>query len=236
MCHQRLVAKALQMQGRMFLPPCPDYSAAVSFLVNTDKYVFVGWPLGIDGGTPRSIGFVLAANNGEASREFFAEFEETASFRDLIDLDLMTVAVITAQTLENVRKNFYPERIPYQVNRRNMLCQSIESIAVYERNGANVREEWRILDEYIARQPDDVRRVALNQRKRSRIHSMLRSPVGRMIRSLPGWEYWHRLRGEYVFNGTRHHFQSMGQCGEIAPQLIARVVGAKGSEAIVMQN
>ena len=34
-CHRRLVAKVLQMQGRMFIPPCPDYSAAASLLLNT---------------------------------------------------------------------------------------------------------------------------------------------------------------------------------------------------------
>jgi glycosyltransferase involved in cell wall biosynthesis len=232
MCHQRLVARVLEIQGRMFIPPCPDYSAAVSLLANTDRYVFVGWPLGIDGGTPRSIGFVLAVNNGEAFREFLAEFEEAASFQELIDLDITTVAVITAQTLENVKKRFYSERIPYQVNLRNMLWQSIESVAVYERNGANVGEEWRILEEYIARQPEDIRRAAVAQRKRSRVHTMLRSPVERLMHCFRGWEYLDRLRGRFFFHGARHHFQNMEQCGEVAPQLIAKVAGAKGSEPL----
>jgi len=226
-CHQRLVARVLEIQGRMFVPPCPDYSAAASLLVNTDKYVFVGWPLGIDGATPRSIGVSLAFKNGKAFKEFLAEFEETASFRGLISLDLPTVSVCVAQTLENVRRSFYSGRIPYQVNQCNMLCQSIESVAVYEQHGANAAEEWRILDEHIARQPEDIRRAAVVQRRRSRVYSKLRSQVGRLIRRVPGWETWWRLRGSCVFNGARHHFQNMEQCGEVAPLLIATVAGSK---------
>jgi glycosyltransferase involved in cell wall biosynthesis len=231
MCHQRLVAKVLQIQRRMFMPPCPDYSAAASLLVNTDKYAFVGWPLGIDGATPRSIGRVAAFNNGEAFKEFLAEFEETASFRQSTDLDLATVSVFTAQTLENVRRSFYSERIPYHVNRRNMLCQSIESVATYERNGANVAESWRTLDEYIARQPEDIRRAAVVQKRRSKVRSTLLSPIARMIHCLGGVEYLERLRGQHVFPGARHHFQNMGQCGEVAPQLIASVAGPEANEA-----
>jgi len=230
-CHQRLVARVLQIQGRMFMPSCPDYSAAASLLLNTDQYIFVGWPLMIDGVTPRSIGMTTVFNKGEAFKEFLAEFEETASFRRLIDLDLTTVSVFAAHTLENVRRNFYSERVPYQVNKRNMLCQSIESVAINERHGANVAEEWRILDEYIARQPEDIRRAAVVQRRRSKLHSILLSPVTRLIRCLPGWEYLERFRGQYVFPGARHHFQNMEQCGEVAPQLIASVAGPQGSEA-----
>ena len=87
-CHRRLVAKVLQVQGRMFIPPCPDYSAAASLLLNTERYVYIGWPLGIDGATPRSIGFALHFNKGEAFNEFLAEFDEAASFRQAIDLKL----------------------------------------------------------------------------------------------------------------------------------------------------
>lgn len=224
MCHQRLIARVLQIQGRLFSPPAPDYGAAASLLVNTDEYVFLGWPLGIDGGTPRSIGYALDFGRTEAFKEYLAEFEETASFRQIFDLDVMTVPMIVALTIENVRRSFYSERIPYRVNNRNLLCQSIESVAMSERNGVNVAEEWRILDEFIARQPEDIRRAAVAQRRRCKIYSMLLTPVARVIRGLPGWDYLERLRGQYVFPGGRYGFQNMQQCGEVAPRLIARVV------------
>jgi hypothetical protein len=215
----------------MFIPPCPDYSAAAGLLLNTDKYVFVGWPLGINGGTPRSIGISLEFNNGEAFKEFLGEFEETASFRRLIDLELSTDFVSVAQTLEGVRRSCSPECIPYQVNRLSMLCQSIKSVAVHERNGADVAEAWRILDTYISGQPEDVRRAAVMQKRRSRLKFMLRSPLARIIHNLPVWEYFLRLRGQHVFRGARYNFQNMEQCGEVAPQLIASVAKAKGDEA-----
>jgi len=231
MCHQRLIARVLQVQGRMFFPPCPDYSAAASFLLNTDKYVFVGWPMAIDGGTSRSIGYSAMLKNAYAFQEFLAEFRETTSFQQLIGLDLVTVPVLTAQTLENVRSRFYSGRFPYQVNRRNMLCQSIESVATYERYGANATEEWRILDEFLARQPEDIKRAAVAQRRRSKMRSLLLTPMFRMLHNLPGWEYLERLRGQYIYRGGYHCFQNMEQCGEVAPRLIAKVAGAEASEA-----
>ncbi len=229
-CHQRLVAKMLEVQGRMFFPPCPDYSAAVSLLLNTDKYVFVGWPLAIDGGTNRSIGYAGMLKNAHAFQEFLAEFKEPESFRRLIDLELVTLPVLIAQSLENVRSRFYSERIPYQVNRRNMLCQSIESVATYERYGANAAEEWRILDEFLARQPEDIKRAGVAQRRRSKLRSLLLTPVGRMLHRLPGWEHLERLRGQYIYRGDYHGFHNMEQCGEVAPRLIAKVAGANANE------
>jgi len=228
LCHRRLVAKVLEVQGRMFFPPCPDYSAAVSFLLNTDKYVFVGWPLGIDGGTNRSIGYAAMLKNAHAFQEFLAEFKDSASFRRLIDLDLVTIPVLTAQSLENVRSRFYSERFPYPPSKQNILCQSIESVSTYERYGANVREEWRILDDFLARQPEGIKRAGMTQRRLSKLRSLLATPVARMLHNLPGWVYLERLRGQYIFRGDRHGFQNLEQCGEAAPRLIAKVAEATG--------
>jgi hypothetical protein len=196
--------------------------------VNTDKYVFVGWPLGIDGATPFSIGFTVGYGCGAAFEEFISEFDDTESFRRSIELKLGTVSVIIAQTLEGVRKSCCPECIPYQVNRRNMLFQSIRSVAVQERNGVDVAEAWRILDTYVASQPEDIKRAAVTLKRRSKVDSMLRSAVARVIHRFPGWEYLAHLRGGHIFHGRRHHFQNMEQCGQVAPQLIARVAGLGG--------
>jgi hypothetical protein len=217
-CHRRLVAKVLQMQGRMFIPPCPDYSAAASLLLNTERYVYIGWPLGIDGATPQSIGFALHFNKGEAFNEFLAEFDEAESFRQAIDLQLATTSVCIAQTLEEVIRGCGLESIPYKVNRQNMLLQSIDGVVRHERNGADVSEAWRILDAYIARQPEDIKLAATRHKGNARTHSRLRHAVGRIVHSLPGWEYVARLRGGYVFHGARQHFGNMEECGRIAPQ------------------
>lgn len=235
LCHQQLIARVLRIQGRMFLPPAPDYTAAVSLLVNTDKYVFVGWPLMIGGVTPQSIGAAGLFNDGEAVKEFFKEFEETESFRRLVDLDLTTAGVCVAQSIENVRRAFYSEQIPFQLNKRNMLCQSIETVAKYETNGADTRAAWRIIDEYIARQDEDIKRAAAKQKRRSKLHSKLLTPLWRMTRRMPGAQYSERLmgrlKGEHVFHGTRYGFQNLQQCGEMAPQLIASIADRASSLA-----
>jgi len=235
LCHQQLIARVLRIQKRMFLPPAPDYTAAVSLLVNTDKYVFVGWPLMIDGVTSRSIGVGGVINDGDAFKEFLKEFEETESFRRLVDLDLTTAGVCVAQSIENVRRAFYSEQIPFQLNKRNMLCQSIETVARYETNGVDTRAAWRMIDDYIARQDEDIKRAAAIQKRRSKLHSKLLTPVKRMIRQMPGAQYLERLsgrlKGGYVFHGTRYGFQNLQQCGEMAPQLIASVADRGSSLA-----
>jgi len=235
-CHQSLVERVLQRHGRMFIPPCPDYSAAASLLLNTDNYAYVGWPLGINGATARSIGFTLEFNTGEAFTEYLSEFEETASFQRMIDLQLATISASVAQTLEGVRKSCSPECIPYQVNLRNMLFQSIEAVAAQERNGVDVAEAWRVLDEYIAAQPEDIKRAAMKVKIRAVVRARLQGPIARTIHSLPGWERLARFRGGYVFPGARYHFQNMEQCGQIAPKLIGRVAGVAGGESKVQAS
>ncbi len=212
----------------MFLPPCPDYSAAAFLLLNTDQYVFTGWPLGIDGATSRSIGFTLGFNSGEAFKEFLAEFGETASFRQAVDLQLATTSVCIAQTLEEVRKSCGPASIPYQINRQSMLIQSIENVCINESNGADVAEAWRILDAYLAGQPEDVKRAALTHKRNFKARSRLHSAVAEVIHSLPGWEYLTRLRGGHIFHGARQHFRNMEECGQMAEQLIATIAGGQG--------
>jgi hypothetical protein len=229
-CHRKLISKVCRFQGRMFVPPCPDYSAAAGFLLNTEQFVFVGWPLGIDGATSRSIGFTLQFDTGEAFKEFLAEFDAAASFRQSVDLQLTTIPVCIAQTLEGVRKSSAPASLPYQVNRQSVLFQSIDSVTAHELNGANVAEAWRILDAYIAHQPAAVQLAASRQKRNSRRHFLLRHTVGRIIHSLPGWEYLARLRGGYIFHGTRQHFRNMEECGLIAPQLIASIAGHRAPE------
>ena len=223
LCHRSLVERVVQVHGRMFIPPCPDYSAAASLLANTDQYVFIGWPLAIEGATPLSIGITLGYGYLNAYKEFFDEFEATAYFRKLIDLQLGTVSVCVAQTLAAVKMSCSPECIPYDIDRRNMLLQSIRSVAAQERCGADVAEAWRILDAYIARQPEEVRRTAITQKRRSRLHAVLRSCAAQIIPWLPGWEYLAQFRGRRLFPGARHGFQNMEQCGLVAPQLIRRV-------------
>jgi len=225
LCHQQLIARVLGIQKRMFLPPAPDYTGAVSLLVNTDKYVFLHWPLMIAGTTPRSIGAAALFNDGDAFKEFMNEFDETESFRQPIGLDLRTAVVCGAQSIENVKRAFYSEQIPFVLNRLNMLCESIETVARYERNGADTRALWRIIDDYIAGQDENFKRAAAVRKRRSKLHSKLLTPVWRIFRRMPGGQYLERLtsrlRGEYLFHGTRYGFQNLEQCGELAPQLIA---------------
>ena len=229
LCHRSLVEKVVQVHGRMFIPPCPDFSAAASLLANTGNYVFLGRPLAIDGATPLSIGFTLGYGYVDAFKEFLAEFQDAAAFQRAIDLPLGTVSVTVAQTLAAVKMSCARERFPHEINRRNMLFQSIRSVAAQERCGADVREAWRILDANIARQPEDIQRAAVTQKRRSRLRAALRSVVAGMLRWFPRWECLAPFTGRRLISGARHRFQNMEQCGLVAPQLVASVARAWAS-------
>lgn len=69
----------------------------------------------IEGVTQVRIGAAGVINDGDAFKEFLKEFEETESFRRLVDLDLTTAVVCAAQSIENVRRAFYSEQIRFQL-------------------------------------------------------------------------------------------------------------------------
>lgn len=229
LCHRDLLTKVMEAQGRVFLPPCPDYSAAASVLVNTDKYVFLDWSLMIEGITPASIGASQNFDYGPAAREFLREFRGETEFVKLIDLNLPTVFVSVAQSLVNV-KRFYPESISHEINKENLLLFSVHALVTHERNGTDVGEAWQALGQYLAQQPDDVRRAAFRQKRRSRVILGTKDFL-RSLRGLPGWEYLDKLRGIYTFRGDRWGFHSMRECGEVAPDLVRRVIAHRNHSA-----
>ncbi len=218
LCHRSLVERVTGVQGRMFLPPSPDYSAAASLLASVKNYVFIDRPLMIHGVTPVSIGASATFDFGKAIKDFFNEFRGATSFTKLLDLDLPTVAVGVAQSLQNA-KNYYPRGIPYTINKKSLICSSIAGLVRLERNGANVSEAWRILEGYLSRQPPELRKIAARQRIRAEIHCKMSAIVHRV----PGWRYIDQLRGRYVFRGADWSFANLRECGEVAPELVKKV-------------
>jgi len=215
LCHRKLAEEAIKIQGLLFLPPCPDYSSAVGILRTVKKYIFIDEPLVIDGKFPVSIG-ASQRFGGRASKEFFSEFKENADFSNQNELSILTVSIFIAQSLEIMRK-FYPE---FTVNKKNLICGSINDIIIQKSNGVNIKEAWKTLNDYLSRQPMEIRKAAAKQKIRSNIMLMLKK-----FRHIPLWEYLEYFRGIYVFRGSRWGFNNIQECGENAPKFIEKIKG-----------
>jgi len=222
MIHRVLVEKATQVQGRFFLPPAPDYAGAIGLLQQTEDYVFMDWPLYINGVFPQSIGASQRFSGGKASQDFIAEFRERSDVTGVIGLDIHVPAVIIAQTLETMR-GFYPTLL-FSVNQRNLICDIVNDLVVHESNGADVSQDWRTLEVYLSGQPSWLQDVAQRQKIRSKLMLVLKR-----VRRVPFWEYLERLRGIHVFSGDQWGFSNIGECGKFAAETIEKMAQAHPS-------
>lgn len=221
-CHRSLAQKVIKAQKHLFIPPAPDYSVAVGLLRTVEKYLFLDWPLYVDGKFPESIGAVSRFNWGKATEEYLKEFKENLEFTQMVDLDIPTVSVAIAQSLENA-KRLYPNNIRYEINRVRMIRDSINDLMVHESHGTNVKQAWQVLDNYLSRQPSYLRRAAIKQKILSQIVLILKK-----VRNIPFWENLERLRGLHVYRGSKYGFNNIHECGKVAPTLVKRLAENRG--------
>lgn len=212
---REVALKVIRVQGRLCLPPCPDYSSAVGLLQQVKEYVFLDRPLFINGVFPATIGASLRSNSGMAGKEFISEFKDETSFTKTIGLNIATISVLIAQTLESMRR-FYPD-LP-AINKERLICDSINDLVMRGSRGVDTAEAWRVLEEYTSGQSEGIRKAATRQKTRSRRRVLLRK-----ARNLPFWEHLERFRGNHVFRGTRCGFSSMQECAEVFPKLVRKI-------------
>lgn len=212
MSQRQLMEKVIQLQGRFFLPPCPDYSGGVSLLHQIKEYAFVNAPLAISGIFPESIGATQGFNWGESAKNFFGEFKLTSDFDQLVELKVPTLTVCIAQTLENLRRH-YPD-FPYTIDKRDLVLSSIRDIMRHESNGADVREAWRTMGEYLLRQDITLRRQAALAKLRMRTFFAFKR-----LRNTRFWGFLESFRGNVVFRGDQCGFRNLQECGDRAGDL-----------------
>lgn len=210
LCHRSIIEKAMSVQNRFFLPPCPDYTSAASILLNTPEYLLIDQPLYIDGVTPSSIGATASFNLGESAQNFFKEFDQ--GLDDIAFIGIPNSTACIAKSLETVR-NFYLNICP-EINRKSLLCTIVDRLIKVEVNEGNVRNCWQILDEYIATQPRDIKLATAKQK----VLSKLKWIIIKKIRSLPYLEYLEMFRGIYILKGGNWKFSNIEECAKIVAQ------------------
>jgi len=146
-CHRSIIEKIKSVQGRFFLPSCPDYTSAASIMLNESKYLIIDKPYFIDYVTSYSAGATTAFNLGKGAKEYIGEFnkEEDVSF-----LGIPVISADIAKSLEEVRK-FYPECV--EVNKDNLLFEIVDQLNKIESNKGEISMYWKKLDSYLNNHP-----------------------------------------------------------------------------------
>ena len=73
LCSRDLTERMSQLQGRVFFPPCPDFSFAAGVLQHIKEYVFLDRPLFINGLFPGKLWGLQRFHRGNVARVFCPE-------------------------------------------------------------------------------------------------------------------------------------------------------------------
>lgn len=139
-CHRPLIDKIRKSAGRFFFPICPDISSCVAMMANTEHYVYLEWPLAVNGIGKESIGMSQAIARGKAAREFEDEFEGSMFHEAPLHLPLVANYII--ESLLRVKKAFPVRLQSQQINRGLYYHHCDLSLRHLESQGVDVRA-WR---------------------------------------------------------------------------------------------
>jgi len=212
LCHRSVIDKIMAIQGRFFLPPCPDYTSAASILLNIPEYLLIDQPLSIDGVTPLSIGATNSFNLGDGVQTFIKEFDK--GLDDIFFLRVPTATAGIAKGLETVKK-FYKNVCP-EIDEKKLLCTMIDRLRKLESNGVNITMYQRILYEYIKKQPMNIRLAALRQKFFSTIK---RKAIAR-IRSSSWSRQLEKLRSGHTLDGRDWKFNNIEEAANLLTKRI----------------
>lgn len=226
LCHRSIPERAIASTGRFFWGSCPDFTAAATILCHVPRYLFIDRPFYIDGVSPVSIGAVARFNWGQAAQTCIKEFGNGTLFTDAVQLQIPTSAVHIAHCLERVKRLYPGVASGYTIDTRSLVTQSIDTLTMQQRNGADTAESWQALDTFLAQQPAHIRQAA---RKRKRISGV--AAAIRANRHRVAFQWLDQFRGVHAFSGSRHGFSNILECAEAAPILISRVASGTFSRA-----
>ena len=209
LCHRSIIEKVLSIQGRFFLPSCPDYSSGASMLLNIGKYVLIDQPLVVDGVTSLSIGPSVSFNFGKSIQNFLKE--SNWELDEIAFLGIPTASAAIAKSLENVR-SFYLDSCP-KLNVKNVLCEIADSLSKLETYGAktNLNDYWQILNKYVAAQDNEIKLAV----KKQKIISKLKWMAIKTIRFLPYLYYLETLRNVDILKGSKFKFNNIEEAAKI---------------------
>jgi len=208
LCHRSIIDKAIKRQGRFFLYPIPDHTSAASMLFNTPNFVFIDKPLFIGSVSSANIGASQSFNLGKGAQDFLKGFDQ--KLEDITFLGIYTTSSLIIKGLENVRK-FYLDICP-EINVRNAIGEIVDSLSKLEIYGTNVNDFWRILNDYITLQHQELKPFILKKK----IKSKIKWRMVKIVRSLPYlYNFESLIRNAKILKGDKFKFNNIGEAAKI---------------------
>jgi len=213
LCHQSVIKKARNIQGRFFLFPLPDYSG-VNMLLNTEKYLLIDQPLFVGSVSSANIGASQSFTFGESAQDCYKGLN--SKLEDIAFLGIPTSSSAIAKVLENVR-SFYLDSCP-ELNIKNVLCEIVDSLSKMEIYGTKVdlKDYWQILDRHVANQNNKTKIAVAKQKITSRLKWM----TIKTIRFLPFLYYLEALRNVEILKGKKFKFNNVEEAAKVVEHRI----------------
>lgn len=211
LCHRSIIEKAINIQGRFFSHPTPDYTSTVSMLINSDEFLFIDKLLYIGGIGPMNIGASLGFNFGKGYQDFLKGFNQ--KLEEVAFLGIPVTSAYIIKGLENVR-NFYLDKCP-EINMKNAISEVVDSLVKSQIYGANARDYWKILNNYISTQYNELKFAILKRR----IKSKIKWRAVKAIRSLPYFYNFESLiRNARIIKGNKYKFSNIEECAKVVEE------------------
>jgi glycosyltransferase involved in cell wall biosynthesis len=208
LCHRSVIEKAVGKQGRFFSQPVPDHTSAVSMLANTDKFIFIDKPLFLGSLSSSNIGASQSFNLGKGAQDFLRGFEGK-KIDEITFLGIYTTAALIIKSLEDVRR-FYPD-CP-AINMKNALSEIVDSLAKLQIYGANVKDYWQILSDYVGNNYRELRSQIILRKLKSLVKW---SGVKIMRSSRFLYNFEAIIRGTKILKGDKYGFNNIEEAAKI---------------------
>jgi hypothetical protein len=207
-CHRRVVEAVRAKQGRFFLPSCPDFTSAVSVMLERSEHVLIERPLFVDGVTTSSVGAAQSHDVGQAAETFVQEFTQKPD--DLFFLGVPISPAGIAASLEAVRR-LHADACP-SLDVPNVLLAMVDRMVKVESNGADMTRHWRAVDAFLAGQPPRTRAAVARRRRSARAKWAVvkRLRASRFLHSVEA------ARGVRILDGDREGFHDIEGCARAA--------------------
>ena len=114
-CSQDVVERVRHHFGRLFLPPCPDYSSCAALLACTEEYVYIDKPLSIGGAGGESAGTAGRQDRGQALTTFLEEFGRQTVL-DLSPIRVMTITNMITESLLRVKRAMPDRFVDHEID------------------------------------------------------------------------------------------------------------------------
>lgn len=213
LCHRSVIEKAVNIQGNFFTQPIADHTSAVSILINTRNFLFIDKVLFIGGVSPTNTGASLSFNFGKGyqPKDFLKGSNQKLDEVAFLGIPVTSAYIIKA--LENVR-NFYPDKCP-QINMKNAISEIVDSLVKLQIYGANVKDYWGILNDYVDTHYPKLKAAILKRK----IRSIIKWKAVKIIRSLPYlYSLESLIRGTKIVKGDKCGFNNIEEAAKIVKE------------------